>query len=102
MHSFFCVKLNLNSNRYNKMTTIHIKYVKLEDIVGELAREYGWPLIPLDGLILLGQRAVKVYGIEERSKKITFSELCDYISDYISTPFGRHSLEDILTSPNLQ
>ncbi len=75
---------------------MNTRYVRFEDVIGHLAMDYGWPLLKFEDLVLLGQRAVKVYGLEGKYKTITFEVMCYYITLYINTPFGKKTLMDLI------
>lgn len=70
--------------------------VDMKDVLGDLAYEYNLPYLRFDELVLLGKCAVNVYGLEDRSKRITFAELCECISKYVESPFGNKVLRQIL------
>lgn len=74
------------------------KYVDLSNVIGELAYDYGIPYISFDSLVILGQRAVKVYGLDSQSKHISFDTMCLYIAKYINTPFGDRILRELLVN----
>jgi hypothetical protein len=71
------------------------KLVYMENVIGDLVHEHGVPVLTFDQLTTLGQRAVRVYDLVEQGKRITFSELCECICNFISTPFGARVLKKI-------
>lgn len=70
-------------------------YVRLEDVIGELAHEHGLPIISFDNLVELGKRVVTVYNLDHQAKKITFEVMCTYIRKFIATPFGLKMLREL-------
>lgn len=74
------------------------RYVKLEDVIGETAYEYGWPVLEFDNIIALGKKAVQVYGLQDKYRKITFEVMCEYITKYINTAFGRRVLIELINN----
>ncbi len=77
------------------MTTKDERLVNMEHVIGELAHEHGIPILTMDQLTLLGQRAVQVYGLTSQAKTILFADLCEYIKAFISTIFGLKILKEI-------
>ncbi len=71
------------------------KLVDLEEVVGSLALEYGTPYITFDDLIEIGKKAMRVYGLEEEGRRITFEDMCKCITDYVKTPFGMKCLKEL-------
>lgn len=71
------------------------QYVVMEDIIGDLAHEYGIPILPFEELIKLGHRVVQVYKLEDKARKITFDMLCEYIKMFLGTPFGSNTLKEL-------
>lgn len=69
------------------------RFVKLEDVIGVWAQEYGVPSISFDDLIVLGKRAIRAYNIQE--PHISFDNMCKYIVQYIQTPFGKRALKEL-------
>ena len=72
-------------------------YVNMNDVIGDLALEYGIPVIPFEDLVALGKRVVLIYNLDSKAKRITFDTICYYIRLFISTPFGKKALYDIVT-----
>jgi hypothetical protein len=70
--------------------------VDMRDVVGDLANEWGIPIMSFDNLVLLGQRVVIVYALDAVAKRITFDVMCHYIAKFIQTPFGGRVLQELL------
>lgn len=70
-------------------------YVKLADVIGELAYRNNTYIISFDNLIKLGKMTAKVYKLEDTYKYITFDIMCEYIQAYVNTPFGAKNLKDL-------
>jgi len=71
------------------------RLVNMEHVIGELVHKYNVPIMSFEALTTLGKRAVTVYGLEPQAKKIPFSDLCDYITAFIQTPFGNKVLNEL-------
>ncbi len=76
-------------------TKQEIKYVLMSDVIGSLAEEYAIPILSFDNLVLLGQRTVHIYNLDHRAKTIKFAVLCEYITMFIQTPFGKRLLKEL-------
>lgn len=72
------------------------KLVLMEDVIGDMASEYGIPVITFDNLVALGKLAVNVYNLQDKGKKISFDDICVHIKKYIETPFGMKELKRLL------
>ncbi len=80
----------MNAKNYNH------SLVDLNDIIGNLASDYGIPYLLFDDLVTLGQYAVRTFKYEKFGKRITFEELCMLIVAYIEMPFGKAQLKRLL------
>lgn len=72
------------------------RFVDMTHVIGQLAVDYGVPVMQFDQLVELGKRAVIVYGLQPQAKSIPFADLCAYIIAFINTPFGRKALQEAL------
>lgn len=71
------------------------KYVYLHMIIGDYAKKYNIEIITIENLIKLGKRVDTLYRLKSKYRRITFSLLCEYIIDFINTPFGLKTLKDM-------
>lgn len=74
------------------------RYVDMYCVIGTMAKETNVTFLSFENLVELGKRTVRVYNLEERHKTIKFEVLCEYITMYIKTPFGRKYLLDLFKS----
>lgn len=71
-------------------------YVDMTDVLGQLAIDMRIPYLTFEQLVHIGQKAVIVYKLDFKAKKITFAEMSDVIKQYLSTPFGKAVLKKML------
>lgn len=69
-------------------------YIDIEHALGAVAHKYN-PAHLHELIMALGKRTIQACNLTKYAKSITFTELCEYIKAFISTPFGVKALREI-------
>jgi hypothetical protein len=77
------------------------RYVDMYCVIGSEVNRTNVNVLSFDNLIELGKRVAIVYDLQSKYRYVSFEVLCEHITLFIKTPFGRRMLLDLFEKDKL-